>query len=114
MIRHLSIFLPVKTLVTMYKSLVRPHLDYCDVIFHSPPDNNGIFDGRKNNHGTLNALMAKIESVQYQAALAIMGTWQGTSRSKLYDELGYESLSNRRSLISYSSLKSKTIHTRLP
>ena len=82
----------------MYKSLVRPHLDYCDVIFHYPPDNNGIFDGRENNHGTLNALMVKIESVQYQAALAITGTWQGTSRSKLYDELGFESLSNRRSL----------------
>ena len=42
--------------------------------------------------------MAKIESVQYQAALAITGTWQGTSRIKLYNELGLESLSDRRSL----------------
>ena len=41
--------------------------------------------------------MAKIESVQYQAALAITGTWQGTSRIKLYDELGLKSLSDRRS-----------------
>ena len=32
--------------------------------------------------------MAKIESVQYQVALAITGTWQGTSRIKLYKELG--------------------------
>ena len=42
--------------------------------------------------------MAKIESSQYQAALAITGTWQGTSRIKLYKELGLESLSARRSL----------------
>ena len=41
--------------------------------------------------------MAKIESVQYQATLAITGTWQGTSRIKLYRELGLESLSDRRS-----------------
>ena len=35
---------------------------------------------------------------QYQAALAITGTQQGTSRKKLYayDELGWESLSDRR------------------
>ena len=41
--------------------------------------------------------MTKIESVQYQAALAITGTWQGTSRLKLYNELGFESLTDRRS-----------------
>ena len=80
----------------MYKSLVRPHFDYCDVIFHIPPAINGLFDNAGNN-GALNALMAKIESIQYQAALAITGTWQGTNRSKLYNELGFESLSDRRS-----------------
>jgi hypothetical protein len=40
--------------------------------------------------------MDRIEKVQYHAALAITGTWQGTSRNKLYDELGWESLSDRR------------------
>ena len=44
---------------------------------------------------SLNSLMEKVERVQYQAALAVTGTWQGTSRSKLYDELGWESLSDR-------------------
>ena len=34
--------------------------------------------------------------VQYQAALAVTGAWQGTSRIKLYEELGWESLSHRR------------------
>ena len=40
--------------------------------------------------------MDRIEKIQYHAGLAITGTWQGTSRSKLYDELGWESLSDRR------------------
>ena len=99
MIRHLSKYLPIKTLVLMYKSLVRPHFDYGDVIFHIPPQINGAF-GNNNANGNLqlNVLMAKIESVQYQATLAITGTWQGTSKIKLYKELGLESLSDRRSV----------------
>jgi hypothetical protein len=40
--------------------------------------------------------MEKLESVQYSAALAVTGTWRGTSREKLYAELGWESLSCRR------------------
>ena len=40
--------------------------------------------------------MEKLESVQYSAALAVTGTWRGTSREKLYAELGWESLSSRR------------------
>ena len=31
-IKHLSKYLPVKTLNQMYKPLVRSHLDYCDII----------------------------------------------------------------------------------
>ena len=41
-------------------------------------------------------LMEKAERIQYQAGLAITGAWQGSSRSKLYEELGWESLSERR------------------
>ena len=40
--------------------------------------------------------MEKLEKVQYQAALAITGAWQGSSRSKIYEELGWENLSDRR------------------
>ena len=40
--------------------------------------------------------MEKLESVQYSAALAVTGAWRGTSREKLYNELGWESLDNRR------------------
>ena len=36
-----------------------------------------------------------IEQVQYKTALIITGCWQGTSQDKLYDELGWELLSDR-------------------
>ena len=41
-------------------------------------------------------LMNLIEQVQYKAALIVSGCWQGTCRLKLYDELGWESLYERR------------------
>ena len=37
----------------------------------------------------------KLEKVQYRACLAITGAIQGTSRTKLYDELGLHSLIKR-------------------
>ena len=40
--------------------------------------------------------MEKVERVQYQAALAITGAWNGSSRTKFYEELRWESLSDRR------------------
>ena len=90
-IKHLSKFLPLKTLDQMYKTLVRPHLDYCDIIYHIPPINSPYTLGI-----TLPSLMEKVERIQYQAAFAITGTWQGSSRNKLYEELGWESLSDHR------------------
>ena len=52
----------------MYKSLVRPHLDCCNIIFHIPHRVNTPSDG---GGITLHHHMASIEQVQYQAALAI-------------------------------------------
>ena len=71
-IKHLSKFLPLKTLDQMYKALVRPHLDYCDIIYHIPSKINP-----PPQRATLNFLMEQVERVQYQAALAVTGTWQG-------------------------------------
>ena len=71
-IKYLSKFLPIKTLDQMYKALVRSHLDYCDTIYHIPALNSQI-----NSGVTLNSLMEKVERTQYQAALAITGSWQG-------------------------------------
>ena len=44
----------------------------------------------------LNFRMKTLESLQYQAALAVTGAWKGTSTDKIYKELGWESLHHRR------------------
>ena len=82
-------FLPRKTLDQMYKALVRSHIDYCDIIYH-------ISSVQTQFGVTLTDRMENAERIQYQAALAITGAWQGSSRSKLYEELGWESLSECR------------------
>ena len=76
-IKRLSHILPRKSLITIYKSFIRPHLDYCDVIYDQP--NNESF-------------CREIE----RAALVITGAIRGTSQTKLYNELGLESLKFRR------------------
>ena len=73
--------LPQSSLLTIYKSFARLHLDYGDVIYDQP-----------NN----SSLSDKIESLQYNAVLAITDAIRGTSKEKLYQELGLESLRNRR------------------
>ena len=89
MLRFLSKYLSRNTLNELYKLYVRPHLDYGDVIYHIPQKEDNI--SSLGNH-----LMEKLESVQYAAALAVTGTWRGTSREGLYNELGWEPLSLRR------------------
>ena len=56
-------------------------MDYGDVIYDQP--NNDSFTD-------------KIERLQYKTCLAIKRAIQGTSRERLYNELGLESLSSRR------------------
>ena len=88
--KQLSKYLPLKTLNQMYKAFVRSHPDYCDIIYHIPHLKQlapGI---------SLNYQMEVVEKVQYQAALAVTGAWQGSNRSQLYEELGWESSSDRR------------------
>ena len=80
-IKKLSNVLPRKSLITIYKSFVRPHLDYGDLIYDQP--NNESF-------------CHQIESVQYNASLAITGAIKGISRLKLYNEIGFESLMFRQ------------------
>ena len=93
-IKHLAPYLPLKSRDQIFKMHVRPHLDYCDMIYHIPATirETRDFDSCR----TLNYLMKLLESTQYQAALAVSGAWKGTSREKIYDELGWESLDQRR------------------
>ena len=88
LLKYLSNYLPRHTLNELYKLYVRPHLDYGDVIYHTP--------AKVCEFIILPNLMEKLEAVQYSATLAVTGTWRRTSREKLYAELGWESLSSRR------------------
>ena len=80
LLRFLSKYTTRPVLDKMYKMYVRPHLDYGDVIYH---------DQLKDS-------MQLLESVQYQAALIVTGCWKGSSKAKVYADLGWESLSDRR------------------
>ena len=80
-LRHLSNKLPRQALVTIYKVFIRSHLGYGDIVYDKP-----------DNETFIN----KIEKAQYDAALAVTGAIRGTSREKLYAELGIESLKFRR------------------
>ena len=55
-IERLYNILPRDSFLTIYKSFVRPHLDYSDIVYDQP-----------NNQSFSN----KIEAAQYNAALAI-------------------------------------------
>ena len=81
-LKDLSKFFPLKTLDQMCNALVRVHPDYCDIIYHIPPVLN-----QPPLSLSLNASMEKVERIQYQSALAITGKWQGSSRTKLCEEL---------------------------
>ena len=80
-IRKLNNILPRSALLTIYRSFIRPHHDYGDVIY----------DQAENE-----SFSSKIESVQYNASLAITGAIKGTSQEKLYQELDLESLRSTR------------------
>ena len=49
-----------------------------------------------NSSLTLNYLMNILEKTQYQAALVVTGCWKGTNTDKIYEQLGWESLYQRR------------------
>ena len=51
---------------------------------------------RSENKPLNESFKKKIESVQYNAALIITGAIKGTCRDKIYQELGLESLADRR------------------
>ena len=73
--------LPRHLLLTIYKSIIRPRLDYGDIIYGQPNDQ---------------AFSNKLEAVEYNAALAITGAIRGTSKAKMNQELRLESLKSRR------------------
>ena len=78
LLRKLNLTLPRSSLslslslLIIYKSFIRPYLDYGDIVYDQP-----------NN----SSLSEKIESLQYNAVLAITGAIKGSSKEKLSPEL---------------------------
>ena len=87
--------LPGNALITIYKSFIKPQLDYGDTVYDQPT--NGSFS-------------KKLENIQCNAALAITGAIKGTSQEKVYKDLGLESLKLMRKLrhLSMNILQNKT------
>ena len=80
LLRKLQTVLPRLSLVTIYRAFTKPHLDYRDIIY---------------DQAYKESFHQKLESVQYNA-LAITAAIRGTSKEKLYQELGLESLQKQR------------------
>ena len=64
-LKKLRYSLPWKSLITIYKALLRPLLDHGDITYDQPHNES---------------VCEKLESVQYKVALAITGAIQGTFR----------------------------------
>ena len=84
-----------EALLQIYRSFI--HLDYCDIIYHKPTcdDFYSNYYSERAKSDPINTnyeFTNKIESVQYNAALAITGCVWGTSRGKLFLVLGLASL----------------------
>ena len=73
--------MPPGALLKVFKSFVRSHLNYGDVIYDQSYDN--IFH-------------QKMESIQHNAALTVTGAIIGSSMEKLYQESGLECLQQRQ------------------
>ena len=80
-LRKLRFHVPRHSLITIYKSFIRSQLEYADVVYDQP------FNESFSN---------KLENLQYNAALAITGAVRGSSKEKVYQDLGLEYLSSRR------------------
>ena len=73
--------LPRPSLLTISKSFIRPHPDYGYIIYDQP---------------YIVSFQQKVESIKYNATLAITGAICGTSQEKRFEELGFESLQHKR------------------
>ena len=81
LLRKFQPSLPRKSLVTIYKSFISPHLNYVDVVY---------------DRASKESFHQSLEYLQYSAAIAITGAIRGKSSEKLFQELGLETLKSRR------------------
>jgi hypothetical protein len=80
LLRRISRDVPRQCLEILYKAMIRPLLEYADVVFDGCSDTNA----------------QRLESTQRQAALTCTGAYKHTSHTKLLQELGWTDLALRR------------------
>ena len=80
LLRKLHHILQRSSLLTICKFLIIPHLDYGDIRYDQ------VYNA---------SFHQKIDSIQYNAALATTGAIRGTSKEKLYNKLGLETIEKR-------------------
>ena len=78
-------------LVNYTKCLFGLILITCDITYHIPTVANQFHSSIELDYS-----MTSIESTHCQAALAVSGAWKGSNTSTLYEQLGWESLTDRR------------------
>ena len=96
-LRRLRPVCPQSTLVTIYKSLVLPHLDYCSAVW-----------------GCIgNGLSQKLEKLQNRAARIITGSGWDVRSAQILRALNWKSLADRRAK-QLKSLMFKTVNNLVP
>jgi hypothetical protein len=82
MLKPLKFKIDKSTLACLYKSFIRPIMEYGDIIWDNCTAGNSEL----------------LESVQYQSARVVTGAIKGTSSNSLRQELAWEELSIRRKI----------------
>ena len=77
-IRQLYKYLPRKSLIQIYKSFIRPHLDYCDIIYHKPSFDDFSMEyyseRARTDPAKINEIFNnKLEAVQYNSCTCYYG-----------------------------------------
>ena len=81
-INNIKLLLPRRSLCSLYKSMVLPIIEYCDVIYDNCTLRNSLH----------------LENVQRRAALVCTGAYRHTSNDALFAELGWQPLRIRRQI----------------
>ena len=81
LLRKLQNTLPRQALITICKAFVRPHLDYGDILYDQ------VYNA---------SFHQKLEKIQHNACIARTLAISDTSKEKIYQELGLESIESRR------------------
>ena len=78
--KRLSKLVPRKSLINIYKTLIRPIMEYACVVFDNIPECQSL----------------KLDSIQRSAAISCTGAYNLTNSTALINEIGWESLKIRR------------------